>query len=404
MTSNSQELWAVLLAAGQGSRLRKAGLTTGKQYLPWKGAPLFWSSADTFSRMPPIKGVVFVFPPDELDERRELVAELAKTRSFPLPYRVAAGGERRQDSVRNGLAALPESCARVLVHDAARPFAKPIMIQRLIEALENGAQGVIPAIEVKDTIKLVDGCNVIETLQRGRLAAAQTPQGFDRKILEEAHRRALEEGWEVTDDASMLEQMGVSVRIAPGEEDNVKITTWSDLELLQDAKSAAICIGQGYDVHRYGEGRPMVLGGVPIPNAPQVVAHSDGDVLLHALMDALLGAAGLGDIGQHFPDNDQAYSNASSAVLLQEVLDLIKRHGVYPSHVDMTVIAQTPKIAPWRDKIRANTAAMLGLPEHSVNLKATTEEGLGFTGEKLGVKAMAVALCHRREAFIQETE
>jgi 2-C-methyl-D-erythritol 4-phosphate cytidylyltransferase/2-C-methyl-D-erythritol 2,4-cyclodiphosphate synthase len=278
------------------------------------------------------------------------------------------------------------------------------MIQRLIEALANGAQGVIPAIEVKDTIKLVDGCNVIETLQRGRLAAAQTPQGFDRKILEEAHRRALEEGWEVTDDASMLEQMGVSVRIAPGEEDNVKITTWSDLELLQDAKSAAICIGQGYDVHRYGEGRPMVLGGVPIPNAPQVVAHSDGDVLLHALMDALLGAAGLGDIGQHFPDNDQAYSNASSAVLLQEVLDLIKRHGVYPSHVDMTVIAQTPKIAPWRDKIRANTAAMLGLPEHSVNLKATTEEGLGFTGEKLGVKAMAVALCHRREAFIQETE
>jgi 2-C-methyl-D-erythritol 4-phosphate cytidylyltransferase/2-C-methyl-D-erythritol 2,4-cyclodiphosphate synthase len=278
------------------------------------------------------------------------------------------------------------------------------MIQRLIQALEEGAQGVVPAVAVKDTIKLVDDGNVVETLQRSRLAAAQTPQGFDRKILEEAHRRAQEEDWEVTDDASMLERMGARVRIAPGEEDNVKITTISDLELLQESKNPMFCIGQGYDVHRYGQGRPMVLGGVPIPNAPQVVAHSDGDVLLHALMDALLGAAALGDIGQHFPDADQAYANASSAALLQEVLDLIKRHGVYPSHVDMTVIAQTPKIAPWRDKIRANTAAMLDLPEHSVNLKATTEEGLGFTGEKLGVKAMAVALCHRREAFIQETE
>lgn len=404
MTLNSRELWAVLLAAGQGSRLRKAGLRTGKQYLPWKGAPLFWNSADTFSRMPPVKGVVFVFPPDEVDERRELVDELARTKNFPLPYRVTVGGERRQDSVRNGLLALPEDCTRVLVHDAARPFAKPAMIQRLIQALEEGAQGVVPAVAVKDTIKLVDDGNVVETLQRSRLAAAQTPQGFDRKILEEAHRRAQEEDWEVTDDASMLERMGARVRIAPGEEDNVKITTISDLELLQESKNPMFCIGQGYDVHRYGQGRPMVLGGVPIPNAPQVVAHSDGDVLLHALMDALLGAAALGDIGQHFPDADQAYANASSAALLQEVLDLIKRHGVYPSHVDMTVIAQTPKIAPWRDKIRANTAAMLDLPEHSVNLKATTEEGLGFTGEKLGVKAMAVALCHRREAFIQETE
>ncbi|MFW5836991.1 MAG: 2-C-methyl-D-erythritol 4-phosphate cytidylyltransferase [Desulfovibrionaceae bacterium] len=395
MTTRANEIWAVLLAAGLGSRLRKAGLQTSKQYLLWNGGPLFWSSAETFARMPPVKGVVFVFPPGEVAEREAMVRELAGERNFPLPFRVTAGGERRQDSVRNGLAALPAACSRVLVHDAARPFARPAMIQRLIDELDRGAPGVIPALPVKDTIKRVQGGEVAETLERRELAAVQTPQGFDRAALERAHALALEQGWKVTDDASMLERMGAAVRIVDGEEDNVKITTASDLELLQERRAPEPCVGQGYDVHKYGPGRPMVLGGVPIPKGPEVVAHSDGDVLLHALMDALLGAAGLGDIGQHFPDTDQSFAAANSAVLLQEVLELLAKNGVTPVHVDMTIIAQVPRIAPWRDKIRANTASMLGLPERCVNLKATTEEGLGFTGQKLGIKAMAVAMCRR---------
>jgi 2-C-methyl-D-erythritol 4-phosphate cytidylyltransferase/2-C-methyl-D-erythritol 2,4-cyclodiphosphate synthase len=404
MTPDTKELWAVLLAAGQGSRLRKAGLTTGKQYLQWRGAPLFWSSAATFARIPAVKGVVFVFPPDELPDREELVRELARERDFPLPFCVAAGGARRQDSVRNGLDALPDSCGRVLVHDAARPFAKPAMIQRLIDSLQAGDPGAVPAMPVKDTIKRLDGDVVAETLKRGELAAVQTPQAFDRDPLQRAHRLAMEQDWDVTDDASMLERMGLAVRAVPGEEDNVKITTPADLDMLREQASSETCAGHGYDVHRYGPGRPMVLGGVPIPEGPEVVAHSDGDVLLHALMDALLGAAGLGDIGLHFPDSDPAYAGAPSAALLQEVLDRLAREGVAPVHVDMTIIAQVPKIAPWREKIRANAAAVLQMPERCVNLKATTEEGLGFTGEKLGIKAMATALCQRRPGGQQESD
>ncbi|WP_320172021.1 2-C-methyl-D-erythritol 4-phosphate cytidylyltransferase [Maridesulfovibrio sp.] len=387
--SKSGEVWAVLLAAGSGTRLAQAVGGVKKQFLSWKGFPLFWHSALTFSKTPAIKGIVFVFPPDQVEEMRETVAGLDGSDSLGLPWRVTAGGARRQDSVFNGLNELPSRCTHVLVHDSARPFASAAMVTEIVEMLQDGTEAVVPAVEVTDTVKEVDGDVVRKTLVRSRLKAVQTPQGFSLPVLYAAHRQAEEEGWDVTDDASMVEMAGREVRICPGEEGNVKITNPEDLKRIEDETRTLPCVGWGYDVHRYGEGRPMVLGGVPIPGGPQVIAHSDGDVLLHALSDAILGLFGGGDIGFHFPDTSAECENMSSGIILKEVMAKAEEAGVEIVHVDLTVIAQIPKLAPHRELIRKNVASVMGLDRSQVNVKATTEEKLGFTGEKKGIKAVA---------------
>jgi len=388
MKRRLEETWAVLLAAGSGSRLSGAGLDVRKQYIEYKGVPLFWHSARTLSRIAALKGIVFVFPEADLKRMRRTVKDLFKTDDLGLRFDVVAGGERRQDSVRHGLEALPRECDAVLVHDSARPFASAAMVQSLVDALEQGAQGVIPAIEVTDTVKKVDGLVVTETLTRSELRAVQTPQAFMLDILREAHARAEAEGWDVTDDASMVERLA-EVRIVPGEAGNSKITTPGDLAVLKRQKVQVPCTGWGYDVHRYGGDRPMVLGGVPIAGAPQIKAHSDGDVLLHALMDAILGCVGGGDIGRHFPDTDPCWEGVDSSILLREVLVMADKAGVRIVHADLTVIAQVPRLAPHADQITKNIVRLLALEPTQVNFKATTEEKLGFTGEKKGVKAVA---------------
>lgn len=391
MKHPANDIWAILLAAGSGVRLTEAARGVRKQYLPFQGRPLFWNSARTFARVPRIKGLVFVFPPGELAAMREEVQRLFAAEDLGLPHVLAAGGERRQDSVRSGIAALPRECRFVLVHDAARPFASATVAANVIAALDAGDTAAIPAVPVKDTVKRVQDGLVVETLVRKELAAVQTPQGFELATLRKAHERAEAEGWDVTDDASLIERAGLPVRIVAGEEANVKITTPEDLRHLSSGAAArSPCVGYGYDVHRYGPGRPFVLGGVHIPNAPEIVAHSDGDVLLHALMDAILGCLALGDIGQHFPDTDRKYAGIDSAILLSEVLAKAERAGLELAHVDLTIVAQVPRIAPHRAEIAANVARLLGLDPACVNLKATTEEGLGFTGEKKGIKAVAV--------------
>ena len=385
-------IWALILAAGSGTRLADAGIGVRKQYLRMKGAPLFWHSARTLSRVPRVRGVVFVFPPEEADEMRAAVADLFSREDLGVQWTVAPGGARRQDSVRSGLAALPPECGGVLVHDSARPFASAVLIQRLLGELDAGWKGVVPAVRVTDTIKRVadagDGEAVEQTLIRGELRAVQTPQAFRTAVLCEAHERAAAEGWTVTDDASMVERLG-KVRVIPGEESNVKITTPADLHHIEEHRRVLPVTGWGYDVHRYGGERDFVLGGVPIPGGPGVTAHSDGDVLLHALTDAVLGTFGGGDIGGLFPDTDPAYSGASSAVLLKEVLGMAQRADVEIVNVDLTAICQVPKLAPHRDAVRRNVARLLELDERYVNFKATTEEKLGFTGEKKGIKAVA---------------
>lgn len=381
---------ALILAAGQGSRLAAAGRGP-KQYLPLDGAPLFWRSARTLAAVPRMAGLIFVFPPGDVEEMRARVADLDARRSLGLPWTVVAGGRLRQDSVRNGLAALPRDCDAVLVHDAARPFASPALIGSVLDALQAGAAGAIPAVAVTDTVKRVgeDGITVLDTPDRSSLRAVQTPQGFRRSALDQAHRLALDQGWTVTDDASMLERMGLPVVCVPGEETNVKITTPEDLRLLEKGPRQYPCVGWGYDVHRYGGDRPLVLGGVPVPGDILVAAHSDGDVLLHALMDALLGCVAEGDIGRHFPDTDARYAGISSAVLLREVLDLVRKKGLTVLHADLTVIAQVPRLAPHARQIQENVANLLEIPASRVNFKATTEERLGFTGAKQGLKAVA---------------
>ncbi|KAB1439034.1 2-C-methyl-D-erythritol 4-phosphate cytidylyltransferase [Pseudodesulfovibrio senegalensis] len=387
--------WAVVLAAGNGSRM-KAAAGVRKQYLEYRGVPLFWHSARTFSRIARIRGLVFVFPEEDLTAMRRRIKDLFKTDDLGLRFEVVAGGDRRQDSVRNGLSVLPRECDAVLVHDAARPFAPARMVQSLLDELDNGAQGVIPVRAVTDTIKHVDGRIVCATPDRSRLRAAQTPQAFERTVLEHAHELAEEHGWQVTDDASVLENLAgleradsCEVRCVEGDPANVKITTPEDLERLREPKTTVPCTGWGYDVHRYGGDRPMVLGGVPIAGAPQIVAHSDGDVLLHALMDAILGCIGQGDIGTHFPDTDPAWDGASSAILLREVLVMAEKAKARIVHADLTVIAQVPRLAPHAAQIRRTVANLLGLDSGQVNVKATTEEKLGFTGEKKGIKAVA---------------
>lgn len=382
--------WAIILAAGSGSRMAAAGLAERKQFLPLEGRPLYWRSARTLARVPRIRGLVLVFPASELPARTAELERLLAADPPGVPCLAAAGGPRRQDSVAAGLFALPPDCALVLVHDAARPFASAGLASRLLDALEAGAGAVIPAVALKDTVKRVQAGLVADTPPRSELAAVQTPQGFARPLLREAHAAAEREGWNVTDDAALVERLGRPVAVIPGEEDNVKITTPEDLRLLAQAgPGPAPCVGWGYDVHRFGPGRPLKLGGVPIPGGPEVVAHSDGDALLHALTDAVLGCLGAGDIGQHFPDTDPANAGLESAIFLNEVMQMADAAGLVLTHADVTVIAQAPRLAPFRDQIRNSLSKLLRLPPGRVNVKFTTEEGLGFTGEKKGIKAAA---------------
>ena len=387
--------WALIVAAGRGERLLPATGGVAKQFLEWQGHPLYWASARVFGRCARIHGLVFVFPENALEDERCRVQRLAG--DLGLPCRVVAGGARRQDSVRHGLDALPAEAGLVLIHDAARPFVSAVLAGQVLDALQAGAAGVIPVTPVTDTIKVVQDGVVRMTPDRASLAAVQTPQGFVVSTLREAHYRAEAEGWDVTDDAMLLERCGHEVRTVPGESGNIKITRAEDLSMLErGVPSVRMCVGYGYDVHRYIEpgapkARPLRLGGVAIPaEGLAVQAHSDGDVLLHALMDALLGCLGEGDIGQLFPDSDPALDNVSSCVLLEAVLERARQRGLRIEHVDLTVVAQKPRISPHRETIRGNVARLLGLAAGHVCVKATTEEQLGFTGQGLGLKAVAL--------------
>lgn len=385
---NVEAPWLVLLAAGKGTRLAAQTRGLPKQFLTYRERPLYWQSVRTSVASETIAGVVLVFPKDVFEENRELALGFAQGDGINLPLLFARGGARRQDSVLAGLELVPKSATHVLVHDAARPFFSTNLVHALCEKLREGAIAVIPGLAVKDTIKQVDGCGlVLATPDRSALRAVQTPQGFDRRLLWEAHHALNTQSNTVTDDASLMEAAGHKVWIVEGEEANLKITTADDLKALE---KTVPCTGFGYDVHRYGGERPLVLGGIAIPSPYTIAAHSDGDVLLHALMDALLGMIGKGDIGELFPDSDPAFDGASSVELLKTVLGLVHEAGVTLTHADVTVIAQKPRLGAYKKSIREHLASLLGLDIAHVNVKATTEEGLGFTGELLGIKACAV--------------
>ena len=309
----------------------------------------------------------------------------------PKPCTVVQGGATRADSVRSGLAAAEGEL--VAIHDAARPFVSEAVITAVLTAAAaDGAAA--PAVPVKDTIKIADGAGrVAATPDRASLYAVQTPQCFRRSLYLQALSAVTgEKASLVTDDCSLFELAGLPVTLTEGDYANYKITTKEDLQ-----KEKTMRIGHGYDVHRLVEDRKLILGGVEIPFEKGLLGHSDADVLLHAVMDAVLGAAALGDIGQHFPDNDPAYKGADSLQLTREVAKIIAAHGYRVGNIDATILCQRPKLAPHIPAMREKIADAFGLPVDAVSVKATTEEHLGFTGRGEGIAAHAVCLVSSEE-------
>jgi 2-C-methyl-D-erythritol 4-phosphate cytidylyltransferase/2-C-methyl-D-erythritol 2,4-cyclodiphosphate synthase len=375
---------AIIVAAGRGER---AG--GPKQYRLLRGEPVLRHVLRLFVAHPGIDAVQpVIHAADEADFR----AAAAGIDCLP----PVAGGATRQASVRAGLEALAgENPALVLVHDAARPLASPALVDRaLAAARESGA--AVPVLPVIDTIKRVDAAGrVVETVAREALRAVQTPQAFAFAPLLEAHRRAEQEGRnDFTDDAALMEWAGASVVTFPGEAGNLKLTTPDDFAraaALDVAALGDVRTGTGFDVHAFEPGNHIMLGGVKIPYNKGLIGHSDADVLLHALTDAVLGAIAEGDIGVHFPPSDARWRGAPSDQFLAYAVKLVKARGGRVAHLDATVLCEAPKIGPHRDAIRASIARIAGIKIAQVGVKATTTEGLGFLGRGEGIAAQASA-------------
>lgn len=376
--------YAIVLAGGSGARM---GAGCNKVLLSLGGAPVIVRSVRAFEGL--VDGVVLV-------SREEDIPAIgsAMTQAGLAPI-IVPGGATRQDSVWNGLCALPEDCDRVLIHDGARCLVDEATIRRCMESAEACGTGVA-AVPAVDTIKVVGEDEVVaDTPDRAALRAVQTPQAFDVKLIRSAHMEARRTGYLGTDDASLLEHMGLPVRLTMGSRRNMKLTTPEDLimaEAFLERPFPTLRVGQGYDVHRLVEGRELILCGVTVPHTLGLLGHSDADVALHALMDAMLGAMALGDIGKHFPDTDERYRGISSMKLLEHVTALLKEHGARVTNCDVTIVAQKPKLLPYIPQMRENVAAALSLPLDRVNVKATTTERLAFEGREEGISAQAVCM------------
>lgn len=383
--------YAIVLAGGSGSRM---GAECNKVLLPLDGEPILCRSVEAFRGL--VEGIVLVARAEDMSACRSLMSRWGLA---GLIRAYAPGGMDRQASVRNGLEALPDHCDKVLVHDAARAMVTPEVIRRVMDSVELCGTGVA-SVKVVDTIKRVDrGEKVIDTPERAQLRAVQTPQGFTTALLRKAHLQAQIDGYRGTDDASLVERLGVAVQLTEGSEDNFKLTTprdlfWAEtlLERKRERRAPTLRVGQGYDVHRLVEGRRLILCGVQIPHTLGLLGHSDADVALHALMDAMLGAMALGDIGKHFPDTDDAYAGADSMALLARVVALLEAHHARVANCDITIVAQKPKLLPHIPQMRENVARVLGLETGCVNVKATTTEQLGFEGAQEGISAQAVCM------------
>jgi len=373
----------IIVAAGRGARL---GSAVPKQLLDLGGRTILQRSIDAFADHPRVSELVVVLPAELVAAGPTLVGRTSRACRF------VAGGERRQDSVRLGLEALPASIDLILVHDAARPFAAAALIDRVIAATEKSGAAV-PAMAARDTVKRVDpGRHVVtSTLPREEIWLAQTPQGFRRSVLAAAVAIG-DQGVEGTDEAMLAERAGHGVSVVLGEELNVKITTPDDLAAARTRLGSAPRVGTGYDLHRLVAGRALVLAGVALPFDRGPLGHSDGDVLCHALIDAILGAAGKGDIGRHFPNTDPQWRDAPGLDLLARALAIVRGAGWSVSSVDATVVLEQPKLAPHLDDMRGRLAAVLGVTIDCVSVKAKTNEGVDAVGRGEAIAAHAVAV------------
>lgn len=382
--------YTVMLVAAAGGSTR---MGCPKQMIPLDGEPALLHTLRALESAARVDGVVLIARPEDV----ETFAALAQKNGIRKLLAVVAGGASRQQSVERGLAALPPKTAFVGIHDGARPLASAALMDAVVAAAqETGAAAA--AVPVRDTIKRADATGIIAgTVERDGLWRVQTPQVFDRQAYARALVAAAAAGRDYTDDCQLLEAAGLPVQLVPGEETNLKLTAPADVPLAQAILrqrkgDGSMRIGHGYDVHRLVAGRPLILGGVAIPFAQGLLGHSDADVLTHAVMDALLGAAALGDIGGLFPDTDPDYAGADSIDLLARVIDRLRQAGYVPENIDVTVLAQQPKLKPYIPAMRERLAAACGLSVTAVSVKATTEEGLGFTGTLEGMAAHAVCL------------
>lgn len=399
-------VYALIVAAGKGTRMNSE---VPKQLLPFEGSTVLETVVSKFYNNPRIDAVVVVSPADgSLDDRYdELLMPMTKGKDKMILG--TTGGEERYESVCNGLDLIlgdatyngkaPEDVI-VLIHDAARPGVTDDIINRNIDALDS-VRVAVTAVPSIDSVRVIEQSSadsklkeepvypIIESavVERRNVYNVQTPQTFWLSDILAAYDQAIDEEYVGTDDASVAEYAGIKVAIVKGSRANNKITTREDMPM-------ATRVGTGYDVHKLVPDRDLILCGVKVPHETGLLGHSDADVATHAIMDALLGAAGLGDIGQHFPDNDDKYKGANSLELLAEVKEMLTGYTI--SNIDVTIIAQAPKLAPYNEEMKNNIANTLRIPLTRVNVKATTEEGLGFTGKKEGIAAIATCAIEGR--------
>lgn len=378
----------IIVAAGRGSRVKGSVEDIPKQYRSLGGVPVIARSLAAFDRNRAIDVILPIIRGDDMELFQSACGPFSEKITQPVH-----GGDTRQQSVLAGLSALSERPPRhVLIHDAARPFLKARVVDRVLDALQ-GSAGAIPALPVSDTLMRGEGGVVSGTVDRTGLWSAQTPQGFHFNAIFAAHQAALREGKDdFTDDASIAEWHGVEVALVEGDAENMKLTTAEDFLVAErQIATGETRTGQGYDVHAFTQGDHVILCGVRIAHGHALAGHSDADVGLHAITDALLGAIGDGDIGTHFPPSEQKWRGAASDIFLRDAARRVAERGGHIVNVDVTLICEAPKIGPHAAAMRQTVAAILGIEMTRVGVKATTTEGLGFTGRREGIAATAIA-------------
>lgn len=365
-----------------------------KPFLEIGGKTILWHTIRAFCRVPEVRQILVATSAGYLDQALEITRSLEKECSGNISFHVLEGGDERLNSVYMCTGHL-SGVDLVAVHDAVRPFVSPEEIGACFdEAWKSGA--AILAVPARDTVKEVENERITRTADRSRLWLAQTPQVFHRRIFTDACEAAIASGIHFTDDAAMVEHNGGNVSVVQGSYSNIKITYPQDLKLaetmLGNARDTEYRTGFGYDVHQLTEGRRLIMGGVDIPHEKGLLGHSDADVLLHAITDALLGGAALGDLGHFYPDTDQEFKNVDSRILLRDAVKRVNEAGFSVVNVDATVVAEKPKMAPHVQQMKTNIAADLSIDIDRISIKATTSEKIGFVGRQEGISAMAAVM------------
>lgn len=377
---------AVVVAAGKGKRFKNK---IPKQYININGKPLLCYTLSVFNLSNEIDGIILVTAGERIDYCRRLVKKFNLNKVFS----IIKGGEVRADSVYNGLKEVSDSAEIIVVHDGVRPFVKKELIKKVVDAAEKYGAAIC-GVKPKNTVKEISGNSFVKkTLMRSGLTEVQTPQAFRYEILKKCYERFKNKFGNVTDDSALVEMAGYRVKVVEGDYDNIKITTNEDLKdvLVGASNIPRMRVGVGYDIHRLVKGRKLVLGGVNIPGMFGLLGHSDADVLLHAITDAILGAIGERDIGWHFSNKDPRYKGIVSSFFLKEAYKIIKKKGYKIRNIDSIIVAQEPKLQPYYKDMTRNISGWLDVPAGCVTVKFTTPEEVGPLGHKKAIAGMAIA-------------